>query len=204
MTDTLRAAAALVALGTITLTAQAPSPLVTPAATTIVSVGALQQDGAELVPLKVTVLLSRFIGEKKISSLPYILGVTANGKQTTLRMGLQVPVFTTVFAGAGVKPPTSYNYRDVGTNIDCLAIRMAGGLYQLAMTVNDSSVHVDSTQKPGAGTSELYVRDVPSFRSFNSSFTILLKDGQSTQYTSATDPVTGEVMKIDVTLNLMK
>ena len=29
-------------------------------------------------------------------------------------------------------------------------------------------------------------------------------DEQTTQYTSATDPVTGELMKIDVTLNVMK
>jgi len=41
-------------------------------------------------------------------------------------------------------------------------------------------------------------------RSFNSSFQVLLRDGQTNQYTSATDPVTGEVTKIDVTLNVLK
>jgi hypothetical protein len=45
---------------------------------------------------------------------------------------------------------------------------------------------------------------MPMFRSFNSSFQALLRDGQTTQYVSATDPVSGEVMKIDVTLNLLK
>ena len=46
--------------------------------------------------------------------------------------------------------------------------------------------------------------DVPSFRNFNSAFTALLRDGQTMQYTSATDPVSGEVMKIDVTAAVMK
>ena len=45
---------------------------------------------------------------------------------------------------------------------------------------------------------------MPSFRNFNSSFTALLRDGQTMQYTSATDPVSGEVMKIDVTVAVMK
>jgi hypothetical protein len=32
----------------------------------------------------------------------------------------------------------------------------------------------------------------------------MLRDGQSTQYTAATDPVSGEVLKIDVTLTVVK
>ena len=43
------------------------------------------------IPLKVTVLLSRYQGEKRISSMPYVLGVMASGwgagPKTTLRMG---------------------------------------------------------------------------------------------------------------------
>ena len=33
---------------------------------------------------------------------------------------------------------------------------------------------------------------------------MLLRDGQTMQYASATDSVTGEVVKIDVTLNVLK
>ena len=51
------------------------------------------------VPLKVTVVLSRFQGDKRISSMPYILGVMASGwgpgPKTTLRMGVEVPVAVT-------------------------------------------------------------------------------------------------------------
>ena len=100
-------------------------------------------------------------------------------------------------------PVSSYSYRDVGTNIDCGATfdESRPGLFQLALTVSDSSLGIDPA-KPGAGSP--VVPDLPSFRNFNSSFTALLRDGQTMQYTSATDPVSGEVMKIDVTVNVMK
>jgi len=48
------------------------------------------------------------------------------------------------------------------------------------------------------------VAGVPAFRSFTSSFNLLLKDGQAAQQTSATDPVSGEVLKIDVTVTVLK
>ena len=165
------------------------------------------------VPLKVTVVLSRYQGEKRISSMPYSMGVTASGwgpaPKSTLRMGVDVPVTMTVIGGGERTPQTpqtpvsSYQYRNVGTNIDCQASfeSTGAGLFQLALTISDSSISLDSSKKSDAAG---VVPDVPSFRNFNSSFTALLRDGQTTQYTSATDPVTGELMKIDVTLNVMK
>ena len=159
-------------------------------------------------PLKVTVVLSRYQGEKRVSSMPYVLGVaasgTAPGPKTTLRMGTDVPVVMTVFGGDGKSTPqSSYTYRNVGTNIDCTAWgdETTAGLFHLSLTITDSSIGLDASKQPVA---QGVVPDVPSFRNFNSSFTALLRDGQTTQYTSATDPVTGELMKIDVTLNVMK
>jgi hypothetical protein len=161
------------------------------------------------IPLKVTVVLSRFQGEKRISNMPYMLGVTASGwgagPKTALRMGVEVPVAQTRITSDGKPGPiSSYSYRDVGTNIDCGATfdESRPGIFQLALTVSDSSVGLD-TPKGGGGDGRV-VADLPSFRNFNSSFTALLRDGQTTQYTSATDPVSGEVMKIDVTVNVMK
>ena len=158
--------------------------------------------------LKVTVVLSRYQGEKRVSSMPYVMGVTAGatapGPKTTLRMGTDVPVVTTVFSGDGKSTPqSSYTYRNVGTNIDCTAWgdETTAGLFQVSLTITDSSIGLDASKRTAT---QGVVPDVPSFRNFNSSFTALLRDGQTTQYTSATDPVTGELMKIDVTVNVMK
>jgi Flp pilus assembly secretin CpaC len=154
------------------------------------------------VPLKVQLTLSRFVGEKRISNVPYMFGVLTNAQKTSLRMGVQVPVVTTIFGPKGDNvPQTSYTYRDVGTNIDCNAMDMGNGLYSLAITVEDSSIQVD---QPANADDKKIARDVPAFRSFRASFSMALRDGQSMQYASATDPVSGEQMKIDVSLSLAK
>ena len=160
------------------------------------------------IPLKVQVTLSRYLNDKKISSTPYMLGVLSGGKQTSLRMGIQVPVTSTVFGAAKEGgfaniPQSSYSYKDVGTNIDCQATDAGSGQYSLNITVSNSSIQLDlggtsAKDKPQIRT------DVPAFRSFNATFSMLLRDGQTMQYASATDPISGEVMRIDVSLSLAK
>jgi hypothetical protein len=157
-------------------------------------------EAPELVPVKVQIVLTRLKGDKKISSLPYQIGVTANdGLKTSLRMGIEVPVMTTVLQGQAAP---SWNYRSVGTNIDCRADSVSGGAIKLSITVSDSSIHLES--QAGTAAKGPVAGEVPAFRTFNATFTVLMRDGQTTQYTSAVDPVNGEVMKIDVTLNVMK
>ena len=159
------------------------------------------------IPLKVQFLLSRYQGEKKIISLPYTVGVLSNGPKTSLRFGIQVPITTTVFGaatsgGAAVIPQSSYTYKDIGTNIDCQASDAGAGQYSLTVTISDSSLHLDQTSGPNKQPQ--IVRDVPAFRSFNATFSMLLREGQTMQYASATDPISGEVMRVDVTLTLAK
>jgi hypothetical protein len=154
------------------------------------------------IPLKVQLVLSRYRGEKKIASFPYQLWVTTNERTTNLRMGLQVPVATTTFGSVGnnTTPISSYSMKDVSTNIDCSATTgLENGVYKLSVTVNDTSVlpREDLKAEPGQVIA-------PAFRSFTSSFVILLRDGQTAQYTTATDPVTGEVLKIDATLTVLR
>ena len=159
------------------------------------------------LPLRVQVVVSRYQGEKRISSIPYSLAVVAiaptrgvSAETTRLRMGVDVPVPTTVVS-EGVPRP-SYNYRSVGTNIDCSALIRADGGFKLDLTVSDTAVFVP--EKESASTAQSRVNGVPAFRTFTSNFNLLLKDGQSAQHTSATDPVSGEVLRVDVTLTVLK
>src|SRR5205823_7489760 len=82
---------------------------------------AVAQERPTLVPLKVQLVVSRHAADKKvISSLPYTLWMTANRRNTTsVRMGVQVPIATGALSVSkeGVPAP-SYQYRDIGTNID--------------------------------------------------------------------------------------
>jgi hypothetical protein len=136
-----------------------------------------------------------------------MLGVLTNSQRTTLRMGVQVPVVQTMFGaksegGMAAIPQSSYTYRDVGTNIDCQAQDVGNGLFNLVITVEDSTVQLD--RSPQSADEKKVLRDIPSFRSFRSSFAMILRDGQTMQYASATDPISGEVIRVDVLLALAK
>lgn len=162
-----------------------------------------QRATAAQVPLRVQLVVSRYQGEKKVSSTPYTLSVVANDNdKTSLRMGVDVPVVQTVFGGGTAQiPQTSYTYRSVGTNIDCAARTIDGGVFKLDLAVSNSSLFVPEKQE-GAVVSA--APGVPAIRSFTSTFNVLLKDGQAAQYTAATDAVSGEVLRVDVTLNVLK
>jgi hypothetical protein len=158
---------------------------------------------AGLVSLKVSLVLSRYQGEKKITSMPYTLLVTANqADRTSLRMGNQIPV-PTPSIGPGGERSTSYQYRDVGTNIDCIASTVPDGQFRLTLTVTDSSVYYPDRTDPTAASTTA-TTGAPAFRTFNSTFNILLRDGQTAQYSSATDQVSGQVIKLDATINVQK
>ena len=74
----------------------------------VVTAGSAAAQTAAAVPkppgasLKVTLVFSRYQGEKKISSVPHTLWVTADEQRTSLRMGTQIPVASTgVWQGRG-------------------------------------------------------------------------------------------------------
>ncbi len=150
---------------------------------------------ATRIPLQIQVVVSRYQGEKKISSLPYAISINANDREMSrLRMGARVPVSTVVAPQIG-----PVRYEDIGTNIDCRARTYGTGQFELEISVEDKSVHTNTqpAATPTAG-------DLPVFRSFQSSNTLILRDGQSRQFTAATDRISGEVIRVDVTLTVVK
>jgi len=157
---------------------------------------------AVVTPLKISVLVSRFQGEKKLSSLPYTLSVNA-GSRGTLRMGAKVPVNMMMTTNVPKDFPQGgpVQYQDVGTSIDCsVSAAQDDGRFRVEITIDDSSVYGDAPNpadnKPAPGN--------PSFRSFRASDSMVLRDGQTSQFTTATDKVSGEIVKVDVTLNVVK
>jgi hypothetical protein len=163
------------------------------------------------VPVKVTVVFKEYQGGKLVANLPYVLSVNAarrgNAERSDLRMGLKVPITL----GSGV------DYSSVGTNIDCTVLLQPDGPYAVRIAATRSSVHRVTNGEPVSGASSSRgqimgdsVPDVgisnqhPIFD--NSSFeeTLLMRDGQTVQCLMATDPVTGRVLKVDVTLNVVK
>jgi len=167
------------------------------------------------VLLKLDVVLSRFQGDKKISSLPYVIWLTSNGNQS-VRMGANVPVGSSTVT-SGVANPTGpaggpngsrstsetttrIEYRYVGTAIDAQAGTTDDGRFSINLSIEDSSIFTaDGDAKPTVKPGEPM-----AFRSFSMSNRLLLRDGQTQQFTLATDKISGETLKVDATLNVMK
>jgi hypothetical protein len=158
----------------------------------------------ELVPLDIEVVISRYQGDKKVSSLPYFLAVNAGERvdPTKLRMGANVPTPSTSFTPLVDGKPApqslvSYNYQNVGTNIDCSARPLGDGRFVVTIGVEERSV----VQQPNASSP---ASGAPVIRTFEAQNNLVLRDGQTRQFTAASDRVTGEVVKVDVTLKVVK
>ncbi len=158
-----------------------------------------------ITALKVQVVLSEFEGEKKISSLPYTIFVNADDRMgrpsSSVRMGLRVPLTV-----QGKDNQIQFQYMDVGTNIDCSADTTDDGRFRLGLTVERSSLYTTSPERKSLdwNPGDPPLSTSPVIRQFKVSFSPLVRDGQTAQSTVATDPVSGRVLKVDVTLNVLK
>jgi len=156
------------------------------------------EPGQRIIPLKVAIVLSEYDGSRKISSLPYTLDVNAIEHhdprwRTHLRLGVRVPIRTS---------PGKVQYTDIGTNIDCSALSLPDGTFQLNITTERSSVLL-----AGAGKEmrQLQVPNSPPIMlNFRASNILILRDGQSDEATVATDPFSGHLMRVSVTLHVVK
>ena len=169
------------------------------------SVTALAQDRPAAATtealLKVQVVMTRYDGDKKVTSLPYTILVNAAEAGADparvipkyTMMGVQVPLQVTV------RETPTVTFKDVGTDIKSSAIAVGVGRYRVRLDMEQSFV-----ADPQPRRSAESVITGPVLRTFRDSVDIVLRDGQTTQTSSAADPVTGEVLKVDVTLTVVK
>jgi hypothetical protein len=130
------------------------------------------------------------------------------GQQTTtLRMGVDVPVGTVSATRpntSGANPTTTTttgpDFRHVGTSIDCWSYLAEDNRYIVGVRLTDSSIFTGEPQ----GQQTIRFADPMAFRSFSTSNSITMRDGQTVQFASATDKITGEIIKVDVTINTVK
>jgi hypothetical protein len=147
--------------------------------------------------VRVQLLLVRQQGEKKTASIPYTLVASTDGDWGHLRMGVEVPI------AVGAADSKSFRTKNVGTDIDFKARTAAGDRYAVELHVENSSFY-GRTGDAGTTRDAAVASDGPMFRSFKASFSLVLRDGQSLQTVASTDPITGEVTTIDVTLHVVK
>jgi hypothetical protein len=140
---------------------------------------------APTVRLQVT--LSRFSGEKRVANQPYVLVTLANGRPKALRIGAEVPI-----AGGAAGTKDSSSYKAIGTNILAEVTLQDDGRYLVSVSAESSSPYGDD--KAGR----------PTFRNHRLEGVTYLRDGQTAEIATATDSLTGEILKMEVTLTVVK
>ncbi len=168
-----------------------------------------QKTEVRTTPVKVQIVFTEFEGEKKLKSLPYVLYINApdapewkSSSFVKLRVGSRVPVYTGGNTG-------SMTYLDVGTNIDGRAAYSGDGRLLLQTKIERSwveggvSVPVARSDGSASETSSGHFQE-PIVRQFVSEFDLKLREGQSVESTMATDPLSGKVLKVDVSFTIVK
>ena len=152
---------------------------------------------SNLVGVKVQVVISRYQGDKKVSSLPYsFLMTAANGlSNSSFRVGSQVPV-------PGSTTPGTFSYRNIGMNLDVREIwLLADGRYRVGLNLDDSSVLEANTQAERQAAANA---PGPIIRSNSFSAGVIMRDGQPQQFSLTTDKISGETMKAELTLTVLR
>jgi len=158
-----------------------------------------------VIPLEVQVTISRYQGDKRISAAPYVLAVNTNSPEAQLTMNVDVAVPSgPVPADDKAQPFLSFNYRAVGTNIVCGASTADEGRYEVTIGIDETTVVPTPNTEPGSSQPPVTRAGMPAFRNFKSRNRLLLRDGQTRQYTAATDRITGETVRVEVSLKLVK
>ena len=152
--------------------------------------------------LKATVIVSRFQGEKKVGNLPFTFFVgTGTNDRVSVRMQADIPGATTKTENGITTTTYGYSaYNAIGTSIDATARNLGDGRYSVSLTISDRQA-IASPQGAAQRTS---ASGMPEVQAFSSQNVLYLRDGQTVQYATATDKVTGEVVKVDVTLEVVK
>lgn len=143
-------------------------------------------------------VFERYQKEKRVSSVPYTLSLIADGKPSRLRMGIQVPLT------GNQNVPGNVIYRSVGNNIDCSAEPREDGRFDVTCAFEQASVYDGDLQSAAPAATQPFPFAPPVLRMFNSEGRFILGDGQTRQHVAGTDPVNGDVLRIGVTLSMIK
>jgi hypothetical protein len=152
------------------------------------------------VPVKVQIVFTEYDGEKKISSMPYSFIAIADEKvggnySASLRTGVRIPIEVD-----GKDQKTTY--MDVGSNIDCGIRSEEDGRFRLFLIFDRSALYPNKSPDGERLVSE--PNGQPLVRQFRTSENLILKDGQTSDNIMSTDPLNGHVIRVSVTINILK
>jgi hypothetical protein len=161
---------------------------------------------AQTTPIKVQIIFAEYEGDKKIKSLPYVMYMNSpdSGELrpgwVKFRIGSRLPIYV---------GKNEMQYMDVGTNVDARSAYTPDGHILLQMTLERSWVEGEvsvpmlksdssPSDPPGGHFPE------PIVRGFKSELDLKLREGQTVESNMATDPISGKVLKVEISFTVVK
>ena len=160
----------------------------------------------QTTPIKVQIVFTEFEADKKIKSLPYVMYMNAPNSSelragwVKFRIGSRLPVYV---------GKNEMQYMDVGTNVDARSAYTGDGHVLLQMTLERSWVEGEvsvpmmrsdsSPSDPSGGHFQ-----EPIVRGFKSELDLKLREGQPVESNMATDPISGKVLKVEISFAVVK
>ena len=160
----------------------------------------------QTTPIKVQIVFTEFEGDKKTKSLPYVMYMNAPDASelragwVKFRIGSRLPVYV---------GKNEMQYMDVGTNVDARSVYTGDGHVLLQMTLERSwvegEVSVPMTKSDGSPSdpSGGHFQE-PIVRGFKSELDLKLREGQPVEGNMATDPISGKVLKVEISFTVVK
>ena len=160
----------------------------------------------QTTPIKVQIVFTEFEADKKIKSLPYVMYMNAPDSSelragwVKFRIGSRLPIYV---------GKNEMQYMDVGTNVDARSAYTGDGHVLLQMTLERSWVEGEvsvpmmrsdsSPSDPSGGHFQ-----EPIVRGFKSELDLKLREGQPVESNMATDPISGRVLKVEISFAVVK
>jgi hypothetical protein len=156
--------------------------------------------------IKVQIVFSEFEGDKKTKSLPYVMYINAPDSTelragwVKFRIGSRLPIYV---------GKNEMQYMDVGTNVDARAAYTGEGHVLLQLILERSwvegevSVPVTKADASPSDPSGGHFQE-PIIRGFKSELDMKLREGQPVESTVATDPISGKVVKVEISFTAVK
>ena len=160
----------------------------------------------QTTPIKVQIVFTEFEADKKIKSLPYVMYMNAPDSSelragwVKFRIGSRLPIYV---------GKNEMQYMDVGTNVDARSAYTGDGHVLLQMILERSwvegevSVPVTKSDSSSSDSSGGHFQE-PIVRGFKSELDLKLREGQPVESNMATDPISGKVLKVEISFTVVK
>lgn len=175
---------------------QTPSPSV-----------AARASAEESLLVRVEVVLARFQGTNKISSLPYTMLVEVPFKGegfSSLRTGVSIPTGAESVVTAEGRTTHKPEMQALGTNIDLRGVSLlAKGRYRMMIILSDTALAETAAGAEARGRG-LVPQQPGALRQLSLNNIVTVREGVPLEFSVGTDPLTGETTRATVTVRTVE